>query len=96
VLHLLPVLFAGDSTNCLFVHFIADAVESKMGLVHNDDVDLFLTVDETHHEFSIVGTRGGAAAGRYINPSLPWSGNDVLYPLFIRRGCTAPPFVVRP
>jgi len=60
--------FAGNSTNCLFVRFIADAVESKMGLVHEDDVDWFLTRDETHHEFSTVGARGGAAAGRYINP----------------------------
>jgi len=26
-----------------------------MGLVHEDDVDWFLTLDETHHEFSTVG-----------------------------------------
>jgi hypothetical protein len=74
VLRLLPFLFAGNSTNYLFVCFIADAVESKMGLVHEDDVNWFLTLDETHHEFLMVGARGGAAAGRYINPSFPWSG----------------------
>ena len=67
-------LFAGNSTNCLFVRFIADVIESKMGLIHEDDVDWFLTLDETHHEFSTVGARGGAAAGRYINPSFPRSG----------------------
>jgi len=33
--------FAGNSTNCLFVCFIADAVKSKMGPVHKDDVDWF-------------------------------------------------------
>ncbi len=62
------------STNCVFVRFIADAVESKMGLVHEDDVDWFLTLDETHHELSTVGMRGSAAAGRYINPPFPQSG----------------------
>ncbi len=49
-----------------------------MGLVHEDDVDWFLTLDETHHEFSTVGARGGAAAGRYINPSFPRSGEQCI------------------
>jgi hypothetical protein len=66
--------FVGNSTNCLFVCFIANAVKSKMGLVHEEDVNWFLTRDETHHKFSTVGARGGAAAGRYINPPFPQSG----------------------
>ena len=45
-----------------------------MGLVHKDDVDWFLMLDETHHEFSTVGMRGGAAAGHYVNTSFPRSG----------------------
>ena len=77
---------AGNSTNCLFVCFIADAVESKMGLVHEDNVDWFLTLDETHHEFSTVGTRGGAAAGHYINPSFPRSGKQCIVSTFHMTG----------
>ena len=42
-----------------------------MSLVHEGDVDWFLTLDETHHEFSTVGAKGGATAGRYVNPSYP-------------------------
>jgi hypothetical protein len=57
---------------CCFI--LLDAVKSKMGLIHEDDVDWFLTLDETHHEFSTVGAKGGAAAGGYINPSFPCSG----------------------
>ena len=79
-------LFAGNLTNCLFVCFIADAIESKMGLVHKDDVNWLLTLDETHHEFSTVGARGGAAAGRYINPSFPWSGERCIASTFHTQG----------
>jgi hypothetical protein len=53
-----------------------------MGLVHEDDVDWFLTLDETHHEFSTVGARGGAAAGRYVNPSFPRSGERCIVSTF--------------
>ncbi len=55
-----------------------DTVDSKMGLVHEDDVDCFLTHDKTHHEFSTVGAKGGAAAGWYINPSFPGSGEQCI------------------
>ena len=44
-----------------------------MGLVHEDNVDWFLTLDETHHEMSTVGVKGGATAGRWV------------YPLFLQR-----------
>jgi hypothetical protein len=60
------------NSRCLFYScFISDGVESEMSLVHEDDVDWFLTLDETHHEFSTVGAKGGATAGRYVNPSYP-------------------------
>ena len=78
--------FAGNSSNCLFVHFIADAVESKMGLVLEDDVDWFLTLDETHHKFLTVGARDGAAAGHYINPSFPQLGEQCIVSTFHTTG----------
>ena len=72
----------------LFYHdvFIADAVESEVGLVHEDDVDWFLTLDETHHEFSTVGAKGGAPAGRYINTSFPHSGERCIVSNFHTTG----------
>jgi hypothetical protein len=57
-----------------------------MGLVHEDDVDWFLALDKTHHEFLTVGMRGGAAAGRYVNPSFPRSD---------KQGCIVSTFHTR-
>jgi len=57
-----------------------------VGLVHEDDVDWFLTLDETHHEFSTVGAKGGATAGRYINPSFPRSGERCIVSNFHTTG----------
>jgi hypothetical protein len=57
-----------------------------MGLVHEDDVDWFLTLDKTHHEFSTVGARGGAAAGRNINPSFPRLGERCIVSTFHTTG----------
>ncbi len=65
-----------------------------MGLVHEDDVNWFLTLDETHHEFSTVGTRGGAAAGRYINTSFPWSGERCIVSTFHTTGVYGTTMVV--
>ncbi len=59
---------------CCFI--LLDAVKSKMGLIHKDNVNWFLTLDETHHEFLTVGSKGGATAGWYINPSFPCSGEQ--------------------
>jgi hypothetical protein len=75
-------------TCLLFYHdvFIADAVESEVGLVHEDDVDRFLTLNETHYEFSIVGAKGGATVGRYINPSFPRSGERCIVSNFHTTG----------
>ena len=53
--------------------FISDEIESEMSLIHEDDVDWFLTMDKTHHLFLTVGAKGGATAGRYTNPSFPRS-----------------------
>ena len=34
--------------------FISDEIESEMSLIHEDDVDWFLTMDETHHLSSVL------------------------------------------
>jgi hypothetical protein len=57
------------SVFCCFV--LLDAVKSKIGLVHEDDVNRYLTLTKTHHKFSTVGAKVGAAAGWYINSSFP-------------------------
>ena len=51
---------------------------SEVSLVHPDDVDWFLTLDETHHALSTVGNRGGSTTVRYANPSYPRSGERVV------------------
>jgi hypothetical protein len=57
-----------------------------MGLVHEDDVDWFLMLDKTHHNFLTVGSRGGAAAGHYINTLIPWSGEQCIVSTFHSTG----------
>ena len=42
-----------------------------MSIVHENDMDWFLTCDKTHHEFSNVDKKGGATTGQYINESFP-------------------------
>ena len=43
--------------HCLIYFYIkTDAVESKVGLVHENDFDWFLTLNKIHHEFSTMGT----------------------------------------
>ena len=77
------------NSRCLFYSiacFISDGVESEMSLVHEDDVDWFLTLDETHHKFSTVGAKGGATAGRYVNPSYPRSGEQCIVSNFHTTG----------
>jgi hypothetical protein len=59
-----------------FFCFISlDTVESEMSLIQKNNIDWFLTLDETHHKFLTVSAKGGAAVGRYINPSFPFSGD---------------------
>ncbi len=58
------------------VLFISDSVESEMSLIHEDDVNWFLTLDETHHKFSTEDAKVGAAAGRYMNPSFHRPGGN--------------------
>ena len=51
---------------------------SEVSLIHPDDVDWFITLDETHHELSTVGNRGGSTTTRFANPSFPRSGDRVV------------------
>ena len=57
-----------------------------MSLIHEDDVNWFLTTDETLHLFSTVGTKSGATAGRYTNPSFPRSGEQCIESSFHTTG----------
>ncbi len=62
----------------LFTLYHADGVMSEVLLVHPDDVDWFVTLDETHHEMSTVGNRGGSTTTtQFANPSFPRSGDRV-------------------
>ena len=46
--------------------------------MHPDDVDWFVTLDETHHELSTVGNKGGSTTTCYANSSFPRSGDRVV------------------
>ncbi len=74
----------------LFICCIADGVKLAVGLIHEDNVNWFLTLNETHHEFLYEGTKGGAATGRCINPSFPCSGKRCIVSNFHTTGvyCT--------
>ena len=37
--------------------------------MYPDDVDWFVTLDETHHELSAAGNKGGSTTTRYENSS---------------------------
>jgi hypothetical protein len=55
-----------------------DGIESEISLIHPDDANWFITLDETHHEFSTKGNRGGSTQVRYANPSFPRSGDRIV------------------
>ena len=48
---------------------ILDGVQSDISLIHPDDINWFLTCDETHHVFSNEGHKGGSTAQRYTSSS---------------------------
>ncbi len=82
--------------------YYTDGVESKVSLIHPDDVDWFITLDETHHPLSTVGNKGGSTTWRYANSSFPRSGDRVvesgghitgLY-AFTLRGENLPPLYI--
>ena len=65
------------SVNSVVLLFL-DGVESDISLIHPDDIHWFVTMDETHHEFSTKGNKGGTTARRYANPSFPRVGERVV------------------
>jgi hypothetical protein len=67
-----------------------------MGVIHKDDVDWFLTLNKTHHEFLTMGMKGGAIAGRYINPSFPCSGEQCIVSNFHTTGVYGTTLCVKP
>jgi hypothetical protein len=61
-------------------------VESEISLIHPDDAHRFITVDETHHEFSTKGKKGGSTAIRYTNLFFPGSGDRSVESTFHTTG----------
>jgi hypothetical protein len=61
-------------TSHLSITSNADGVESEVSLVHDNDAAWFITLDETHHEFTTAGKKGSASHGRWVNESFPRSG----------------------
>ena len=51
-----------------------DGEESSISLIHKDDINWFLTVDETHHAYSSEGSKGGPQALRFASNSFQRSG----------------------
>ena len=49
-----------------------------MSLVHPDDVDWFVTLDETHHRYSSQGNKGGQSELRFACPSFPRVGDRIV------------------
>ena len=49
-----------------------------LSLIHPDDVNWFITLDEIHHEFSTKCNKGGSTQVRYTNPCFPRSGDRVI------------------
>jgi len=61
-------------TSHLSITSNADGVESEVSLVHDNDAAWFITLDETHHEFTTAGKKGSASHGKWVNESFPRSG----------------------
>ena len=50
-------------------------VWSNCSLIHEDDVDHFIVMDETHHKFSTAGNKGGSTEARYSRASFSRPGD---------------------
>jgi len=53
-----------SSTKISLSHIIlsTDGVQLNISLIHPDDANWFITLDETHHEFSTKDNKGGSSA----------------------------------
>ena len=87
----------------MFVEIIADDVESDLSLVHPDDVDWFITLDETHHELTTRTNKGGSMTTRYANSSFARSGDRLVessshttgvYGFTLRGECLPPLYIL--
>jgi len=56
----------------------SDGVMLEISLVHEGDINWFITQDETHHQYDTVGHKGGSTATRWANNSFPRSGEHVI------------------
>jgi hypothetical protein len=70
-----PVINCEYFLVCIFVYLIIlsyshhanycqqgneDRTESKISLLHPDDIDWFITLDETYHKLTTPGNKGGS------------------------------------
>jgi hypothetical protein len=62
----------------LFLEIFADGVESELSLVHPDDVDWFITLDETHRDLMTQGNKGRLTTICYANISFVRSGDRLV------------------
>ena len=56
----------------------SDGVMSEISLIHKDDINWFITQDETHHEMNTKENKGGSTTTRYTNNWFPRSGEHVV------------------
>ena len=61
----------------MLIHF-SGGVPCEVSLVHPDDVDWFVTLDETHHRYSSKGNKGGQSELRYACSSFPRVGDRIV------------------
>ena len=62
----------------VIVDEFTDGVMSSISMIHPDDIDWFVTMDETHHAFSSKGNKGGSTKQRYANASFPRTGERII------------------
>ena len=62
----------------MLLSFNKGGVESECSLIHPDDVNWFMTMDETRHQFSSKGNKGGQTQLRYASASFPRVGDRII------------------
>ena len=53
------------------ISLLQDGIESEVSLIHPDDCNYFMALDETHHPLSTKGNKDGLTMRRYANASFP-------------------------
>ena len=66
------------SPSLLYSFIFTDGIQSNISLIHPDNANWFITLDETRHGFSTKGNKGSSTQVRYTNPCFPRSGDRVI------------------